>query len=159
MNWAGLFIYPIGLAVLAAIGYWDGEPVIGTIALVCAGAWIAVVTRGARWMEGLLGISGGIGLSLLFTGSGFYPILAGEVLALIGFEAGMSRREIAMFPQEHRSRFARRVLSLLALVGIGTGGLAAVVVNLRLPLRFLPALGVSVGVLGGLALLFRRAIK
>lgn len=156
MRWAGLTLFPAGTAILAAVGYASGETVMGTAAIACATAWILLIPRRTGGAAALLGISGGIGLFLLFTGVGFYPILAGEVLALIGFETGMSRREIAPFPKEHQDRFSRKMLPRLGLAGIGSGGLAVLVVNFHLTMRFLPALGISLAVLAGLALLLRR---
>ncbi len=151
-----MVLFPAGMFILAAVGYANGETVLGTAAVACAIAWVLLIPRRNGGAAVLLGTSGGIGLLLLFTGVGFYPILAGELLALIGFEAGMSRREIAPFPKEHQNRFSHRILPLLGLVGSGGGGLAILVVNLHLTLHFLPALGISLAVLAGLALLLRR---
>ncbi len=156
MRWAGLLLFPAGMLILAATGYADGEAVVGTIAVIGAVGWILLILRRTGGAAALLGVSGGIGLFLLFTGSGFYPILAGEVLAILGLEAGMSRREISPFPKEHQDKFSRRMLLLLGSAGIGSGGLAVLAVNLHLTLRFLPALGISLAVLAGLALLLRR---
>ena len=157
MKWASIILFPVGMIILAVVGYTGGEMAAGTGAIVCAIAWIFLIPRRTGGAALLLAISGGIGLFLLFSGVGFYPILAGEVLALIGFEAGMSRREIAPFPQEHQDAFSRRMLPYLGLIGAGSGGLAILAVHLHLTLRFFPALVISIAVLAGLGLALRWA--
>jgi len=153
VKWIGGTLFPAGMAVLAGVGYADGATVPGTLAVLCAIGWVILIAREARGAALLLGASGGIGLFLLFTGTGFYPILFGEVLGLAGFEAGMSTRELAPFPRNDRARPARH--RLLQLVGFMAGGMgsAASVVNIHLELSFLPALALALVVLGGLAFL------
>ncbi len=155
MRWASLLLFPIGMGIFAAVGYANGEILVGAVAIICAIAWISFIPRRTGGAAILLGISGGIGLFLIIIGVGFYPILAGELLTLIGFEAGMCRREISPFPKEHQNAFSRQMLPFLGLIGVGSGGLTFLAIHLHLTLQFFPALGISLAVLAGLGLLLR----
>lgn len=144
MNWLGIAAVSSGMGALAGTCFVHAHVIMGSVAMVLFAAWIAAYIKRSRILSGLTFLGAGAALLAMYIGINVYIALGAVTLIILGWEAGLSAREIAPFPKQAQHAFTRiRLPVLCAMAGIGLG-IGSGVLGVHLHLRFGTALALSV---------------
>jgi len=157
MNLYSLLCTLLGSAILSVAGFLSGSLLLGSTGIVLMCLNIILIGWGAEDRARNISLLLGSILALIEVLYGGRTILLGGglTLILIGWEFSYATRMIAPFSEEARSRFARKHLWQMLLLGTIGVLLAALALQVHMHLNFRLALSLGLGILLLLVLLLR----
>jgi hypothetical protein len=147
----------LGSAILSGAGFLSDSPFLGIAGIILIGLNIVLIGWDAGDRIRNISLLLGAILALIEVLYGGRTILlgAGLTLILIGWEFSHAARMIAPFSEKARSRFAKKHLWQMLLLGTIGVLLAALALQVHMRLNFRLALSLGLGILVLLALLLR----
>ncbi len=139
MNWVATGAFSGGLGIIAVLGFVHGHPIMGGTAVLLGVVWNIVVWTNhgrERTLSGLIVVSAVVSYFALYMEVGVYFVLGAVTLIVIGWEAGLSAREIAPFSKPAQRAFMRSRIPMLTAIAVIGFGVGAVISAVRLHLNF-----------------------
>ena len=158
MNLYSLLCTLLGSAILGIAGFLSGSFFLGIagIVLICLNIILTVWDADDRARNISLFLGSILALIEVLYGGKTILLGGGLTLILIGWEFSHAARMIAPFSEEARSRFARKHLWQMLLLGTIGVLLPALALQVHTRLNFRLALSLGLGILVILALLLRN---